>query len=324
MRDRDSVDTAETSILKGRQRLKKPPRPQKQSSVDKRSSLDKRASADKRPGIDKPLGHPVHRAAFGVVITSIGRFLDIRDRVFGWVDSGYFEHETGERATRHAIASGASRLDAVFVEPAGGKAHTAVLLCHGIGETVKQWYGVQQLLAVNGVASLVFDYSGYGKSRGRAHWNQFERDAMAAFAALEHLAQGLPLSVVGFSLGSGVAVATINQLCAGRESGALRLVLCEAFTSFRGAAKAAWFPKPLTKLVPPIWHAQEPLASCGVPVLIVHGEKDTLFPVRMAHDLAGFCAAKAHVVLVPDTAHNQPFRKPHLDYWGPVIDWVSR
>jgi pimeloyl-ACP methyl ester carboxylesterase len=113
-------------------------------------------------------------------------------------------------------------------------------------------------------------------------------------------------------------VAAINRL------GASRLVLCEGFTSFRSAARAAWVPKPFSRLVPPIWHAREPLANCKVPVLIVHGEKDTLFPVAMAHDLASFCGAEKEVVLVPNTAHNQPFRKPHLAYWGPIIDWISR
>ena len=97
-----------------------------------------------------------------------------------------------------------------------GHARAAVLLCHGIGETVEQWFGVQQLLAAHGVASLVFDYSGYGKSRGRVDWDQFELDTMAAFATLQKLAPRMPHSVLGFSLGSGVAAATINKLRAHR------------------------------------------------------------------------------------------------------------
>jgi uncharacterized protein len=206
----------------------------------------------------------------------------------------------------------------VFVEPTAQPAHAAILLCHGIGETVRQWFGVQQLLASQGVASLVFDYTGYGRSKGRPDWDQFEFDALAAFAALRQFAPGVPHAILGFSLGSGVATAIINRV------GASHLVLCQAFTSFRGAATAAWIPRPLTQLVPPIWHAQQHLAECRVPVLVVHGEKDSLFPIRMARELAGFCSPAAEVVLVPNTTHNQPFRAPELNYWGPIMDWIGK
>jgi uncharacterized protein len=275
------------------------------------------SSATVQPAREKPPSR-AHRKYFSVAITCISRYMIVRDQVFGLSKSGRRPSGVHEFSSRQSIPSAASRLDARFVQPASGSVRAAVLLCHGIGETIEQWFGVQQLLATKGVASLVFDYTGYGRSKGRPDWNQFEQDAVAAFAALEQLAPGLPVSLVGFSLGSGVAVATINQIPAHR------LVLCEAFTSFRQAATAAWIPKPLTELVPPIWHAQQALAECKLPVLIVHGERDRLFPVKMARDLAAFCSPAAEVILVPDTSHNQPFRKPRLDYWGPIIDWISK
>jgi uncharacterized protein len=259
-----------------------------------------------------------HRTYFTFAITCISRFMIARDHVFGWVKSGWLPVGLHERASRHSIRSGESVLDAVYTEPGAKAATAAVLLCHGIGETVEQWFGVQQLLAANGVASLVFDYSGYGRSSGRPDWDQFERDAVASFSALQGLVSGLPCSVIGFSLGSGVATAMIDRV------DARKLILCEAFTSFRNAATAAWIPKPLTHLVPPIWHAQQQLAECSQPVLIVHGEKDRLFPVKMARDLAAWCSPCAEVVLVPGTTHNQPFRQPHINYWGPIVAWLGK
>jgi alpha-beta hydrolase superfamily lysophospholipase len=261
-----------------------------------------------------------HRVFFSLAIACTSRFFILRDRALGWTKRGRVSEGIHVRASRHAVLSAANHpshvVDAVFVKPAGVSAQAAVLLCHGIGETVEQWFGVQQLLAANGVASLVFDYSGYGKSTGRPHWEKFELDAIAAFAALEKLAPGLPVSVLGFSLGSGVAIATIDRLAAHR------LILCEAFTSFRHAAVSVGIPRPLVRLVPPIWHAQQRLAECKLPVLIVHGEKDRLFPIAMARELAGMCEPRAEVVVVANTKHNQPFRKPHLSYWGPIIEWL--
>jgi alpha-beta hydrolase superfamily lysophospholipase len=281
------------------------------------------AAGERAPG---DLLSRAHRVSFSLVLAGASRFLILRDRALGWTKRGRVPTGVHERASRHAIPGAAHHpiggaahiLDAVFVEPAKVPARAAVLLCHGIGETVEQWFGVQQLLAAHGVASLVFDYSGYGKSAGRLHWEQFELDAVAAFAALKDLAPSLPISVLGFSLGSGVAAAAIHRVPAHR------LILCEAFTSFRHAAVSIGIPRPLARYVPPIWNAQPPLAECKLPVLIVHGEKDRLFPIAMARELAGWCEPRAEVVVVPRTAHNQPFRKPHISYWGPIIEWIGK
>jgi uncharacterized protein len=267
-----------------------------------------------------------HRVSFAFAIAGISRFMILRDRVLSWIKPARAPAGVHERVSRHAVPSAAHLpahlpahlLDAIFVEPKPVPARAAVLLCHGIGETVEQWFGVQQLLAAHGIASLVFDYTGYGRSTGRPHWEQFELDAIAAFRVLEKLVPELPASVVGFSLGSGVAIAAIDRLPAHR------LVLCEAFTSFRSAAHAGGIPRRLARLVPPIWHAQRRLSECKLPVLIVHGEKDRLFPVAMAHELAAWCEPRAKVVLIPNTTHNQPFSKPHLSYWGPIIEWISK
>jgi hypothetical protein len=277
-----------------------------------------RTSETPNAGESSPSDSPnrAHRVSFSFAISCISRFMIFRDRAFGWTKRGRAPAGIHERAFRHAVPSADHLLDAVFVEPARVPARAAVLLCHGIGETVEQWFGVQQLLAAHGVASQVFDYSGYGKSTGRPHWEQFEFDAMAAFAALQDLAPSLPIAVLGFSLGSGVATATIDRL------GAHRLILCEAFTSFRHAAVSVGIPRSLARLVPPIWNAQPPLSRCQRPILIVHGEKDRLFPIAMAHELAGWCEPRAEVVLVPNTTHNQPFREPQLSYWGPIIEWL--
>jgi len=259
-----------------------------------------------------------HRASFTFAITCISRFMILRHRLMGRTRAAGRAITGNERASRHAIPCAASLLDAMFVEPSSRPAAAAVLLCHGIGETVEHWFRVQQLLAAHGVTSLAFDYSGYGRSTGRPDWDQFELDAMAAFSVLERLAPQLQRSVLGFSLGSGVASATINKI------GAHRLVLCQAFTSFRNAALAARVPRPLTRLVPPIWHAQQPLAACRLPVLVVHGAKDWLFPVAMAHELAAYCSPCAQIAIIPGTGHNQPFSRPQIDYWGPIIEWISK
>jgi len=254
-----------------------------------------------------------HRLSFTIALTCISRGLMLRDQLFDVVPKSLRIRAAGVALERTFIPNGKNRLDVVFVEPAAAPAKAVVLILHGIGENVQRWFPVQQLLALNGVASLVFDYSGYGRSTGRVDWSQCEDDAVTAFEHLRRVAHPLPVSVLGFSLGSGIAAAIINRVQAHR------LVLCAAFTSFREGARSVGIPAALSRYVPPIWSTKESLRNCSLPVVVVHGEKDGLFPVRMARELANSCGGPAELIVVPNVAHNQPFRRPELSYWGHIV-----
>lgn len=260
----------------------------------------------------------MRQSIFNIAITATGRVLLARDRVIGRMGRGRRMKTPCAEVSRHAIQSGNQVLDAVLVKPGSSVAKASVLICHGIGETVEHWLGVQQLLAASGVASLVFDYSGYGRSSGFFDSSRSEQDAISAFAHLHRLTAPSPVSVLGFSLGSGVAAAIISKVPA------QRLVLCAAFTSLRKGAISIGFPNALVLLAPPIWNAEEALRVCPVPVLVVHGEKDRLFPVRMARELISFCGPQSELFIVPNVAHNQPFRRPELSYWGLIVSWLLR
>jgi len=219
----------------------------------------------------------------------------------------------GPGTSRHVLHSGKNVLDAVLVQPQMGASRASLLLCHGIGETVELWHGVQQLLAENGVASLVFDYAGYGRSSGFFNASQAERDAIAAFHFLELQTAPMPVAILGLSLGSGVAAAIINRVPAHR------LVLCAAFTSLRKASGSVGVPRSLWPGVPPIWNTEEVLGNCSIPVLIVHGDKDRLFPVRMARELAECCPGNCELAIIPGATHSAPFYHPQQAYWGETV-----
>jgi uncharacterized protein len=257
-----------------------------------------------------------HRVSFTIAITWIGRFLDYRDRVLRRVDSGRSPAGIHERVSRRALASGARLLDAVFVKPASRPPAAAVLLCHGIGETVKQWFGVQQLLAAHGLASLVFDYSGYGRSTGQPAPAQLEHDAIASFATMRELTSG-PISLLGFSLGTGIVAAILDRVPTDR------LVLCAAFTSFRAATRRVGIPRFLSPLIPAIWDAQKTLRSGPHRVLLVHSTGDRLFPITMAEELAACCGPRARLHMVEGLHHNEPFYKPTQAYWDPIAEFLA-
>jgi len=259
----------------------------------------------------------LHKFLFTSALTCTSRAVQVRDRVLGKVPRTRPECET-VLATQHSIPSGKNLLDAVYVEPTASAARSAILICHGIGEVVAQWFPIQRILAENGIASLVFDYSGYGRSTGFIDWTQCEQDAVRAFGLIERLSPLVPISLLGFSLGTGVAPAILDRVSADR------LVLCAAYSSFRKAARAVCVPGFLTNLVPPIWSAEENLRDCEIPIVIVQGDRDRLFGVQMGRDLLACCDGRADLLVLPVRAHNEPFYNPQPHYWGPIIRWLLK
>lgn len=256
-----------------------------------------------------------HRPSFAITLWCASRFIHLRDRLLGRIPAQPAE-APHLSVSHHSIPSGNSVLDAVYVEPVEHPARASVLICHGIGEVAPQWFPIQQIFAEAGIASLVFDYSGYGCSTGRIHWSQLEQDAVSAFHLLERLAPAGPISLLGFSLGTGIIPAIVNQVKADR------LVLCAGFTSFRAATRAVGVPAFLSPLVPPIWNAEDSLPNCRLPVLVVHSTADRLFPAQMAREVVSWCGGNAELLLMPGLSHNEPFYKPTLSYWGPIRSFL--
>jgi uncharacterized protein len=256
---------------------------------------------------------PSQDQVFTVSVTAISRALILRDRVLGRIGRIRSAASPAAQIDRHSIPSAGNRLDALFVQPAGAPAQAALLICHGIGETVDHWIAAQALLAAHGVASLVFDYAGYGRSPGPVDWRRCEDNAIDAFRWLRTLAPTLPVSILGFSMGSGIAAAIASRVPAER------LILCSAFTSYREAASVLGVPRPLAAVLPPIWDGAASLRACAQPVLVVHCEQDRAFPVWMAARLAGHCESRAELVVVPNHAHNQAFYRPSLPYWNHIL-----
>lgn len=258
----------------------------------------------------------VDNLTFTAAVTVASRTLLVRDKLLGRIKRTPSEDPSLE-ISRYSIASGDEVLDAVLVAPARKPARAALLICHGIGETVDHWFKVQKLLAAEGVASLVFDYAGFGRSTGHIAWKQCEQDTIEAFRTLKALFPHTPVSLLGFSLGSGIAAAVLD--CVLPQN----LILCSSFTSFQAATSCVGLPRGLSFLAPPIWNTEETLHRCSPPVLVVHCERDRLFPARMAFDLAANCKTPTKPVIVSDHQHNDPFYRPQRQYWDHVVSVLT-
>jgi fermentation-respiration switch protein FrsA (DUF1100 family) len=165
-------------------------------------------------------------------------------------------------------------------EPAQHAPAPLVIYAHGNGELVDYWLGEFSDLRAHGVAVLLVEYPGYGRSSGTPS----ERSIQSGFAAGYDWATAQPgidaKRVVGYgrSLGGGAvcALARVRSLAA--------LILESTFTSVTDVARAAFHVPGF--LIRNRFDNLAFVPSYGAPVLIRHGERDGAIPVAHAHRLA--------------------------------------
>lgn len=153
-----------------------------------------------------------------------------------------------------------------------------------------------------GLAVLIIDYRGYGRSTGRPHEEGTYLDARAAWDHLVEARGVAPERVVVFgrSLGAAVAADLANRVDAGA------VILESAFTSAAdlGAHHYPWLPVRLL-----LRHEYDTLQRVGAirsPLLIAHSRDDELVPFSDAERLQK--AAGDARLLPMQGGHNDGFR----------------
>jgi pimeloyl-ACP methyl ester carboxylesterase len=201
----------------------------------------------------------------------------------------------------------------------------AVLIFHGIGERLAYWQSVQNLLARHGITSLIFHYSGYGKSTGAITPHNLHRNAHAAYAALRQIIPtDTPIFLLGFSMGTAVAADVASHLSPPAQG----LILCEAFPTLREAAARIASSPLLSHLLPDIWRTIDTTQTLTQPLLVVHSHSDELFPTSFADSI--YRSAKSQQIhpvelfITTGFSHNEPYQNPRLSYWQPILDFISR
>lgn len=178
------------------------------------------------------------------------------------------------------------------------RATWAVLVCHGNGGNISHRLELTEALLHTGVAVLLFDYRGYGRSEGRPGEEGTYRDAQAAHAWLRQKGfAGERIIAFGESLGGGVA----SELALREPLGGL--VLQSTFTSIPdiGAEVFPWLPVRWMSSIK--YDTRAKLPRIRVPVLVLHSRDDTL--ARFSHAEANFAAANEPKVLCEVTGdHN--------------------
>lgn len=191
-----------------------------------------------------------------------------------------------------------------------------VLYCHGnAGNLSHRGDGIQRWQEQLGIAVLIFDYPGYGKSTGKPDEQGCYE---AGHAAITWLKEKQSVSeedilLVGGSLGGGIAV---EMATTHRSRG---LVLISAFTSIPDMAARQYPWLPVRALVRTRFENLKKISTCSGPVFIAHGTADRLVPFEMGERL--LAAAKEPKRLFPMDGYDHQHTPP-LEFYAELKQFL--
>jgi alpha-beta hydrolase superfamily lysophospholipase len=221
---------------------------------------------------------------------------------------------------RLSLASGDRTLDAVLVRASSDTA-PALLIFHGTAEAVSYWADTQALLYRHGVTSMVFDYSGFGRSTGRPSAAHLEQDADAAYAEFaRRVSAPARRYVLGYSLGTGVVFDAVGRFIP-NPSG---VVFAASYSSARdGAVAFGLIPKWAKFLLPDLWNNVRGTRNLTQPLLVMQSDADELFPLSMAKAVFDAATVPKAMVVLHGYRHDDGHLHPTEEYWAPVIRFMT-
>jgi len=219
------------------------------------------------------------------------------------------------------IPVGSRVLHAWFVSaPDTTQRKIAVLVYHGVGETVSDWVEVMKYLHDRGISSMVFDYSAYGRSTGEAEVSNLREDARAAFQAFQRRTppDGHRF-LIGFSMGVGIVLESVEEFDACVDG----LVLIGGWGSWKSwlveeGHVSSW----IAWLLPNAFDNQANIARVTVPILIAHGGADDRIPPTNAIDLYRSASGPAELAVLEGMTHAPCLDDPARCCWTQVVEFL--
>jgi hypothetical protein len=187
------------------------------------------------------------------------------------------------------------KLIAWYVAPKGTK--PVVIYFQGNAGGLDLRAGRFKWLIADGTGLVALSYRGYGGSTGKPSEIGLINDAAAAYhyAATRYPAKRIVLW--GESLGTGVAIA----LAAEREVGGL--ILDGPYTSLADIGAAAYPFMPVRWFIKDSFHSDERIARVRAPLLVLHGERDNIIPVKIGEQLFALASEPKRMVRFPLGGH---------------------
>jgi len=190
---------------------------------------------------------------------------------------------------------------------------------HGNGGNLTDRAEVASELARRGISTFVFDWRGYGRSGGSPTESKLYIDALAAYDfATSHLgAKAESIVLYGESLGGPYAAYTASKRKA-------RCVIIENSLPSLLALGNALYPIPLGWFAPFAMTTTRWLNEANIPVLVMHGKRDTVIPFRLGQQLYDDLRVPKELFVSERAGHEEIPVVEGARYYDAVVRFASR
>lgn len=192
-----------------------------------------------------------------------------------------------------------------------------IVYFHGNGGNLSNWAPILCGIVRHGYSVFAIDYRGYGVSTGAPSERGLYKDVEAAVAHAWPEAAGPPIVYWGRSLGASMAAyaATVQK-----PEG---VVIEAGFPSARAAVRSSPLLAALSLFATYRFPAGEYLNRAAAPVLVMHGDADSVIPFALGRELFDSITAPKEFVVIRGGDHNDAVAPDQAVYWSAVDRFVT-
>lgn len=219
--------------------------------------------------------------------------------------------------------------DAVTIRTADGEhlrawrieapsAKARIVYFHGNGGNLSNWAPILAGIAGRGYSVFAIDYRGYGLSSGRPTERGLYRDVDATLPVAWPAADPrVPIVYWGRSLGGAMAAyaATVQK-----PDG---IIIEAGFPSARAAIRGSPVLAALSLFASYRFPAGEFLARAPAPVLVMHGDRDSVIPFALGRELFDRIEGPKEFVVIAGGDHNDAAAPDAAAYWAAIDRFIS-
>ena len=195
-----------------------------------------------------------------------------------------------------------------------------ILFFYGNGETAPDYDGIAPLYNQIGANFFVADYRGYGRSGGSPVFSTMLSDSHKILSGLQDTLSAGQYSGKVFVMGRSMGRHAAFEL--GANAGdSISGMIVESGRPTLGQFVSGLSEPDAQSLAAAY---QEKVNSISMPVLVIHGEIDSLAPVQEAVSMyEGFASADKRLLTIPRAGHNDLLYLGINEYFAAIRDFIS-
>lgn len=203
-----------------------------------------------------------------------------------------------------------------------------VLFFHGNADNITSHFMMFHWLPSQEYNYLIFDYPGYGQSRGKPTPANTVSAGKAAAEWIHITKDARGLIFYGHSLGGIVAMKVAEEI---KSSIPLKVVMIDAsFSSYQRMARrilsrswVTWFGQPLAYIILSDRYSPEPLSQVApVPMVFIHGDSDPVIEPESSQEMYIQAGAPKELWIVPGGHHGDLYEVRGGELRGKFLDYL--